>query len=75
MLLFLFLQYFGLIILIFLSEFLIGAVIFLFRAGLSKAVINELRSGIEKHYNATDRGSFAAPSVASIWDNLQTEVS
>lgn len=68
-------QYFSLIILIFLSEFLLGALIFLFRSGLTKTVINELRSGIEKHYNATDKGAFGAPSVATIWDNLQSDVS
>lgn len=68
-------QYFALIILIFLSEFLIGAMIFLFRAGMTKTVINELRSGIEKHYNATDKGTFGAPSVATIWDSLQNDVS
>lgn len=49
--------------------------IFLFRSGLTKTVINELRSGIEKHYNATDKGAFGAPSVATIWDNLQSDVS
>lgn len=69
-----FFQYFGLIILIFLSEFLIAALIFLFRSGLTKTIINELRSGIEKHYNATDKGSFGAPSVATIWDKLQNDV-
>ncbi|XP_037920122.1 tetraspanin-9 isoform X1 [Hermetia illucens] len=63
--------YFILIVLLFLTEFLIGSIAFLFRGGLGRALANELRYGIENHYNATDRGALAAPSVSAIWDNLQ----
>lgn len=63
--------YFILIVLLFLSEFLIGSIAFLFRGGLGRTLANELRFGIEKHYNASDRGGLAAPSVASIWDSVQ----
>lgn len=74
MLIFLFFQYIALIVLLFLSEFLLGSIAFVFRGGISRIIINELRYGIEHHYNATDRGPFAAPSVAAIWDNVQSEV-
>lgn len=63
-----------LIITLFLSEFLIGSIAFIFRGGLSRTLANELRFGIEQHYNASDRGSLIAPSVATIWDNVQTSV-
>ncbi|KNC34666.1 hypothetical protein FF38_10275 [Lucilia cuprina] len=63
--------YFMLIITLFLSEFLIGSIAFIFRGGLSRTLANELRFGIEQHYNASDRGSLIAPSVATIWDNVQ----
>lgn len=62
------------IVLLFLSEFLVGALAFVFRGGLAKILTTELRYGIEHHYNATDRGSLAAPSVATIWDALQSKV-
>lgn len=67
-------QYFLLIVMLFLSEFLIGAIAFLFRGGLGRTFANELRFGIERHYNASDRGSLIAPSVAAIWDSVQQSV-
>uniref|UniRef100_A0A034VK29 Tetraspanin-9 n=1 Tax=Bactrocera dorsalis TaxID=27457 RepID=A0A034VK29_BACDO len=67
--------YFLLIVMLFLSEFLIGAIAFLFRGGLGRTFANELRFGIERHYNASDRGSLIAPSVAAIWDSVQQSVS
>uniref|UniRef100_A0A6B2EJA5 Tetraspanin n=1 Tax=Phlebotomus kandelakii TaxID=1109342 RepID=A0A6B2EJA5_9DIPT len=66
--------YFSLVVILFLSEFLVGSLAFVFRGGLTKTIVNELKTGIEKHYNATDRGGFAAPSVAAIWDNLQSDL-
>lgn len=53
------------------SEFLVGSIAFLFRGGLGRTLANELRFGIERHYNASDRGSLVAPSVAAIWDSVQ----
>lgn len=61
--------------LLFLSEFIIGALAFVFRGGLGRILVAELRDGLEHHYNATDRGGLATPSVATIWDALQTNVS
>lgn len=46
----------------------------MFRGGLGRILANELRFGIEHHYNASDPGALAAPSVAAIWDHLQSEV-
>ncbi|KAL5292556.1 hypothetical protein ACFFRR_011385 [Megaselia abdita] len=63
--------YIFLIIMLFMSEFLVGAIAFAFRSALTRTLSNELRFGIENHYNASDRGSLASPSVASIWDNIQ----
>lgn len=63
------------IMLLFLSEFLIGAMAFVFRGGLSRTLVNELQFGIDNHYNISDRGSIIAPSVATIWDNIQDTVS
>lgn len=60
---------------LFMSEFLVGAIAFAFRNALTRTLSNELRFGIENHYNASDRGSLASPSVASIWDNIQQNVS
>uniref|UniRef100_T1GGK7 Tetraspanin n=1 Tax=Megaselia scalaris TaxID=36166 RepID=T1GGK7_MEGSC len=57
---------------LFMSEFLVGAVAFAFRNALTRTLSNEMRFAIENHYNASDRGSLASPSVASIWDNIQT---
>jgi len=64
-----------LIVLLFMSEFLVGSIAFLFRGGLGRTLANELRFGIERHYNTSDRGSLVAPSVASIWDSVQHSVS
>lgn len=69
------LQYFMLIVMLFMSEFLVGSIAFLFRGGLGRTLANELRFGIERHYNASDRGSLVAPSVAAIWDSVQQSVS
>lgn len=68
-------QYFMLIVMLFMSEFLVGSIAFLFRGGLGRTLANELRFGIERHYNASDRGSLVAPSVAAIWDSVQQSVS
>jgi hypothetical protein len=40
-----FLQYFGLVILLFLSEFIVGALAFVFRGGIGRTLANELRYG------------------------------
>jgi tetraspanin-9 len=67
-------QYFSLIIVLFLSEFIVGALVFVFRTGISRALTMDIKDGIVKHYNTTDRGGFVTPSVSKIWDNIQTEL-
>lgn len=49
-------QYFSLIILLFLSEFIVGALVFVFQSGIGRAITMDIKDGIVKHYNATDRG-------------------
>lgn len=66
--------YFMLVVMLFLSEFLLGSLAFVFRGGIGRMLVHELKYGIEKHYNVTDRGGILAPSVASIWDKLQLEL-
>uniref|UniRef100_U5EZT2 Tetraspanin n=1 Tax=Corethrella appendiculata TaxID=1370023 RepID=U5EZT2_9DIPT len=66
--------YFTLVVLLFLSEFLLGSLIFVFRGGIGRMLALELKEGIQKHYNVTDRGGMIAPSVSAIWDKLQVEL-
>lgn len=66
-------QYFSLIIVLFLSEFIVGALVFVFRSGISRAVTMDIKDGIVKHYNSSDRGGMISPSVSAIWDRVQME--
>ncbi|KFB51607.1 AGAP007373-PA-like protein [Anopheles sinensis] len=54
--------YFTLVVLLFLSEFLLGSLAFVFRGGIGRMLAQELKYGIEKHYNVSDRGGFLTPS-------------
>lgn len=67
-------QYFSLIIVLFLSEFIVGALVFVFRTGIARALTMDIKDGIVKHYNSTDRGGMVSPSVSSIWDKVQVEL-
>lgn len=67
-------QYFALIIVLFLSEFIVGALVFVFRSGISRALTMDIKDGIVKHYNSTDRGGMISPSVSVIWDKVQMEL-
>lgn len=60
-------------IVLFLSEFLVGSLVFVFRGGISRTISNDLKYGIDRYYNASDRGGLIAPSVAVIYDQLQSE--
>lgn len=66
--------YFSLVVVLFLSEFLLGSLAFVFRDTIRRTMITELKYGIENHYNVSDRGGFLSPSVASIWDKVQVEL-
>ena len=73
-LIFSFFQYFSLIILLFLSQFIVGALAFVFRGGISRTLAMELKDGIVKHYNVTDRGGMITPSVSALWDKVQVDL-
>jgi len=66
--------YFTLLVLLFLTEFLLGSLAFVFRGGIGRTLANELKYGIDKFYNSSDLGGRITPSVASIWDSLQSNV-
>lgn len=68
------LKYFSLIIILFLSEFIVGALVFVFRSGISRALTMDIKDGIVKHYNTTDRGGMVSPSVSAIWDKVQVDL-
>lgn len=55
----------------FLTEFLIGSLAFVFRDRLGHALTEELKNGIHHHYNITAHGP---NSLVTIWDHLQSEV-
>jgi tetraspanin-9 len=57
-----------------LSEFIVGALVFVFRSGISRALTMDIKDGIVKHYNSTDRGGMISPSVSTIWDKVQVEL-
>lgn len=66
-----FLQYFCLVVFMFLVEFLVGSLAFVFRKDLGHRLTIELQDGLLHHYNITAKGP---NSLVTIWDHLQTEV-
>nr|CAD7441907.1 unnamed protein product [Timema bartmani] len=62
-------QYFSLVIFMFLFEFLIATLAFVFRENLGHVLREELKTGIELHYNATQPNS-----LDSIWTHIHEEV-
>nr|CAD7456776.1 unnamed protein product [Timema tahoe] len=61
-------QYFSLVIFMFLFEFLIATLAFVFRENLGHVLREELKTGIELHYNATQPNS-----LDSIWTHIHEE--
>nr|CAD7194186.1 unnamed protein product [Timema douglasi] len=61
-------QYFSLVIFMFLFEFLIATLAFVFRENLGHVLREELKTGIELHYNATHPNS-----LDSIWTHIHEE--
>lgn len=57
-------------ILMFLGEFMLGTLAFIFREHLAKSLKDELLFGIEKHYNLTREPG----TLPAIWDHIHTEV-
>jgi hypothetical protein len=64
-------QYFSLVVFMFIAEFLVGSLAFVFRVSLGHTFRQELQNGLWHHYNVTARGP---NSLVTIWDNLQSEV-
>lgn len=64
-------QYFVLVVFIFVAEFLVGALAFIYRESLKHTLREELRDGLLHHYNMTSRGP---NSLVQIWDNIQINV-
>lgn len=62
--------YFALVVFMFMAEFLIGSVAFVFREGIGHVLKEELTYGLKHHYNITAHGP---NSLVSIWDHLQSE--
>lgn len=62
--------YFTLVVLIFVVEFLLGSLAFVYRESLKHSLREELRDGIAHHYNMTSQGP---NSLVQIWDNIQTK--
>lgn len=56
----------------FVVEFILGSLAFVFRKGLGHRLVIELQDGLKHHYNITAQGP---NSLVTIWDHLQTEVS
>lgn len=56
----------------FVVEFILGSLAFVFRKGLGHRLVIELQDGLKHHYNITATGP---NSLVTIWDRLQTEVS
>lgn len=46
----------------------------MFRGGIGRTLAMELKDGIVKHYNITDRGGMISPSVSAIWDKVQMDL-
>ncbi|KAF5274273.1 hypothetical protein FQR65_LT04391 [Abscondita terminalis] len=63
--------YFSLVVFIFVAEFLMGSLAFVFRERLGHIMRRELQDGLRHHYNITAHGPY---SLVTIWDDLQSEV-
>lgn len=63
-------QYFSLVILMFLIEFILATLAFIYRDDLNYLLKEELRDGIRFHYrNETENG------LETIWSRIHTKVS
>lgn len=62
--------YFSLVVFMFVVEFMMGSIAFVFRNHLAHTLKEELIDGMRYHYNVTTSGP---NSLVAIWDHLQTE--
>ncbi|XP_022901657.1 tetraspanin-9 [Onthophagus taurus] len=63
--------YFSLVVCMFLAEFLVGSLAFIYREKIGHVLKEELRNGIQHHYNINDT---QPNSLGSIWDKIQTDL-
>lgn len=54
----------------FLAEFMLGTLAFVFREHIARSLKDELLYGIEKHYNDTREPG----TLPAMWDHIHTEV-
>lgn len=54
----------------FLAEFMLGTLAFIFREHLARSLKEELLFGIERHYNLTREPG----TLPAVWDHIHTEV-
>lgn len=55
----------------FVFEFLLGSLAFVYRKGLGHQLELELKDGLKRHYNKTET---VPNSLVTVWDHLQSEV-
>ncbi|KAK0180752.1 hypothetical protein PV327_003103 [Microctonus hyperodae] len=63
---FMLITYFSLVIMLFLAEFMIGALAFVFRENVSRTLKDELLFGIHNHYNITREPG----TLPALWDHI-----
>ncbi|XP_034947242.1 tetraspanin-9 [Chelonus insularis] len=63
---FMLITYFSLVIMLFLAEFMIGALSFIFREHMSRSIQEELLVGINKYYNVTREPG----TLPTLWDSI-----
>ncbi|KAF7988353.1 hypothetical protein HCN44_000926 [Aphidius gifuensis] len=66
---FMLITYFSLVIMMFLAEFMMGALAFVFREHLTRSLKEELLFGIQSHYNITREPG----TLPAVWDSIHRE--
>lgn len=66
------LQYFSLIILIFMAEFMLVALAFVFKDQVGDNMKSQLRFGISEHY--TEENMYEPGTFSNFWDYIQDKV-
>ncbi|XP_060531058.1 tetraspanin-9 [Cylas formicarius] len=60
--------YFSLVVAMFVVEFLLGALAFVYRDGIKHTFTEKLQDGLLRHYNMTEGPN----NLVGVWDNIQT---
>ncbi|XP_058804347.1 tetraspanin-9 [Phymastichus coffea] len=64
-------MYFGLVIILFMSEFMIGALAFIFNESITKTIRFQLGNGIVNHYNDTE--AMETGTFSNMWTVIQKQ--